>query len=120
MAEQLDDRIGRINGVIVISADIRRSHHPGCARKTSDGPLYTAQINGLPTFPVLPDLSEYLAERIRLTLDSVRRAIEAGTVERAYSGEQAEARQAAIDGQLATLAAVDARLDAIRAQAATL
>ena len=64
--------------------------------------------------------SQQLAERIRLTVDSIRRAIEAGTVERAHSGEQAAARQAAIDGQLATLAAVDARLDAIRTQAATL
>lgn len=63
---------------------------------------------------------EHLAERIRLTLDSIRRAIEAGTVERAQSGAQAEARQAAIDGQLAALAAVDARLDAIRTQAANL
>jgi hypothetical protein len=61
-----------------------------------------------------------LAERIRLTLDSVRRAIAAGTAEHAHSGEQAAARQAAIDGQLAALPAVGARLEEIRAQAATL
>ena len=62
--------------------------------------------------------SEQLAERIRLTVGSIRRAIAAGTAERARSGEQAVAWQAAIDGQLATLAAVDTRLDAIRTQAA--
>jgi len=64
--------------------------------------------------------AQQLAERLRLTVGSIRHAIEAGTVERAHSGEQAAARQAAIDDQLATLAAVDARLDAIRTQAATL
>jgi hypothetical protein len=64
--------------------------------------------------------SQHLAERIRLTLESIRRAIAAGTVERAHSSEQATARQAAIDKQLVTLAAVDTRLDAIRTQAANL
>ena len=64
--------------------------------------------------------SQQLAERIRLTLESIRRAIAAGTVERAHSGEQAAARQATIDGQLATLAAVHTRLEEIRTQAAAL
>ena len=64
--------------------------------------------------------AQQLAERIRLTLESIRRAIAAGTAERAHSGEQAAARQAAIDGQLAMLATVDARLEEIRTQATRL
>jgi hypothetical protein len=64
--------------------------------------------------------SQQLAERIELTLDSIRRAIEAGAVERARSSEQAKARQAAIDARLATLVSAEEQLGAVRAQAANL
>jgi len=64
--------------------------------------------------------SRQLADRIRLTLDSVRAAIEAGTVERARSSEQAAARHAAIDQQRLILAAVEERLTMLREQSANL
>jgi len=64
--------------------------------------------------------SRQSAERIQLTLDGIRKAIEAGSIERAHSGEKAAARQASIDGQLATLVAVEQRLEMIRSQAASL
>jgi GTPase SAR1 family protein len=64
--------------------------------------------------------SQHLAERIRLTLDSIQKAIAAGTVARAQSSEQSGVRHASIDAQLRTLAATEADLTAIRAQAANL